>query len=456
MDRLLALKQISEYFRQHPQKARKLTSHERTVTNEVCSLLDDVSEATMRMQGAGDTHVNQAMYIMTEVIAMLKEKSHPTRVPNAAIMPPPPDGIPTESTQVVELTLEVQGVRKILLWVIEVKGVGKASLKVGRLCALLDPRRKVLGADQLVNGSAALRTRTEEDLKGVVAEFVDVQTQPSAPVPAPMLDVKPAEPAPKKKRLSTLEERREARVRAATGGGGDSGNAEPQAAVTRRRVLIGREMLVYLAEQGQLDVDTFNLIWFWNRRGIHSVCPTTSTVTSPAEMPYLALISRLYHGIEAASFQAGGIFSALTHLVGEPRSRMLASKVERIMFIRLNRHLVDEVRELDAALAQARARVAKSAQIPVAAQEERSNMSVDLTVYIPRTVMWYPSSAYPCSVFPRLFLCVCFAAVLGVLLRNQWLPILFCLSFFMRLLVFIQDETSQPQFCLLFLPRVLA
>ena len=66
---------------------------------------------------------------------------------------------------------------------------------------------------------------------------------------------------------------------------------------------------------------------------------------------------------------------------------MLASKVERMMFIRLKRHLVDEVRELDAALTQARARVAKSAQIPVAAQEERSNMSVDLTVYIPRMVM---------------------------------------------------------------------
>ena len=30
---------------------------------------------------------------------------------------------------------------------------------------------------------------------------------------------------------------------------------------------------------------------------------------------------------------------------------MLASKVERMMFIRLNRHLIDEVRELDASVA---------------------------------------------------------------------------------------------------------
>ena len=183
-----------------------------------------------------------------------------------------------------------------------------------------------------MNGSAALRTRAEEDLKGVIAEFADAQTQPSAPVPAPVLDVEPAESAPKKKRLSRLEEQREARVRAAAGGGGDSGSAEPQAAVTGRRVLIGREVLVYSAEQGQLDVYAFNLLGFWNRRGTDSVCPTASTVTSPAEIPYLAFIARLYHGIKATRCQAERSCSALAHLIGNLRSRILASKVECMMF----------------------------------------------------------------------------------------------------------------------------
>ena len=80
-----------------------------------------------------------------------------------------------------------------------------------------------------MNGSAALRTRAEEDFKGVIAEFADAQSQPSAPVPAPVLDVEPVELAPKKKRLSRLEEPCEARVRVTAGGGGDSGSAEPQA-----------------------------------------------------------------------------------------------------------------------------------------------------------------------------------------------------------------------------------
>ena len=198
------------------------------------------------MQGVGNTHVSQVMFIVTEVIAMLKEESRPIRVPSATVLPPQPDGIPRESTQVAELTtLEAQEVREVLLEVMEDKGVGKASLKVERLCALLDPRRKALGANQLGNGSAAFRIRVEEDLKGLIAEFADAQTQPSAPVPAPVLGMEPAEPAPKMKRLSRLEERREARVRSAAGGGGDSGSAEPQAAVTGRHVLIGREVLVY-------------------------------------------------------------------------------------------------------------------------------------------------------------------------------------------------------------------
>ena len=92
------------------------------------------------MQGVGNTHVSQVMFIVTEVIAMLKEESRPIRVPSATVLPPQPDGIPRESTQVAELTtLEAQEVREVLLEVMEDKGVGKASLKVERLCALLDP-----------------------------------------------------------------------------------------------------------------------------------------------------------------------------------------------------------------------------------------------------------------------------------------------------------------------------
>ena len=88
-------KAITEYVRQETQNsARRSTSHEWTVTNEVPSLLDDVSEATIRMQGATDTQLSQAMFIMRDVIEMLNEDKQPIRLPDATVLPVPEGGIP--------------------------------------------------------------------------------------------------------------------------------------------------------------------------------------------------------------------------------------------------------------------------------------------------------------------------------------------------------------------------
>ena len=113
----------------------------------------------------------------------------------------------------------------------------------------------------------------------------------------------------------------QARVGVAVGGGGDSGSAEPQTAVTGRRVLVGREVLVYLAKQGQLDVDVFNLLGLWDRQGTDSVCSTTSTVMSPAEMPCLAFIARCTMGSRPPAVRQSELFqrsptSLVTRAVG--------------------------------------------------------------------------------------------------------------------------------------------
>lgn len=65
---------------------------------------------------------------------------------------------------------------------------------------------------------------------------------------------------------------------------------------------------------------------------------------------------------EATSCQAKQHFSAPALLVDDLCSNMLASEVERIMFIKPNRHVIDEARELDTALEQAQARVPMKVQ----------------------------------------------------------------------------------------------
>ena len=87
------------------------------------------------------------------------------------------------------------------------------------------------------------------------------------------------------------------------------------------------------------------------------------------------------------SCQAERIFLALAHSIGDLRTNMIASKVKRMMSIRLNRRLVDEVHELDALNAQARARVTKNALKSAPAHQERSSMSVGLALKMSRMAM---------------------------------------------------------------------
>ena len=94
---------------------------------------------------------------------MLNGDKQPIRRPDATVLKVPEGGLPTEQTDILDLTMEAQEVRDVLLKVMAEKGLEKATLKVERVCALLDPTRKSLDNSQIVNGSAALRTRAEED-----------------------------------------------------------------------------------------------------------------------------------------------------------------------------------------------------------------------------------------------------------------------------------------------------
>ena len=133
------------------------------------------------------------------------------------------------------------------------------------------------------------------------------------------------------------------------------------------RTLIGRELLVYLAVE-QADVDGFDFLGFWHREGTARISSTTRKILASADMPSLEVIARLFHAIDATSCQAERNFSSLAHLICGLRSNMLPAKVERMMFVRLNKQFIEEVKELYAAVKLEQARAAKSAAASVAAQ----------------------------------------------------------------------------------------
>ena len=68
---------------------------------------------------------------------MLNEDKQPIRLPDATVLSVPEGGIPTEQTDIVDLTKEAQGARDVLLEMMAEKGLGEATLKVERVCACL-------------------------------------------------------------------------------------------------------------------------------------------------------------------------------------------------------------------------------------------------------------------------------------------------------------------------------
>ncbi|CAN0392040.1 unnamed protein product, partial [Pylaiella littoralis] len=72
-----------------------------------------------------------------------------------------------------------------------------------------------------------------------------------------------------------------------------------------------------MAEDVQSEETKFSLLEFWKLRR--------------TGMPSLALIARLYNGVESTSCQAERNFSALAFLIGHLRSSIAPDKVERLM-----------------------------------------------------------------------------------------------------------------------------
>lgn len=375
MARLLKLKKlITKYFRKHSNSDRKLTAREWLVTNEVCSLLDLVAEVTTPVRGSVDTHISQTMFNMKEVKEVLEGEEFDVRTPEQAYAA---DDVSTVKASLYDLTPEAQAVRAMLLEGLESKELGQANTKAERICALLDPRRKSCSAAHLVNGGPAVQAAAETDLHEIANSFVDVQARASSSAAAPSaggpagaagLGGSP-EPPHKKKRLSVLEQRRKDRLAQAKGDGCGIGLPGVH---TRRSMLIQRELRIYLAQDEHPEEDDFSVLEFWRRRRKAVTFAGTGEANNDGVMPSLALIARLFHGIESSSCQAERNFSTMGYLVGPLVSSMLPCKVERMMFLRLNRRFIPEVRALHDAAAGKQAAAVKCArkvgQVQVAAE----------------------------------------------------------------------------------------
>lgn len=112
-----------------------------------------MSKFTTRIQGAADTHISQATFIMKELKELLEANTHPIctddRDKTGAVV--------TEDIALVDRSFEAQGLLEVLVDVLIEKNLGCAFITTERIYVLLDPRWEKLLTDEYLNGGPAPR-----------------------------------------------------------------------------------------------------------------------------------------------------------------------------------------------------------------------------------------------------------------------------------------------------------
>ena len=116
-------------------------------------------------------------------------------------------------------------------------------------------------------------------------------------------------------------------------------------------VALHQELINYRGQNVEANVCGFSLPGF----GLHKSEPTfalgTDELVAPPNLPHLALLARLYHGLEATSCQAERNFSSLPVLIGTFRASMSPFKMEQMMFLKLNQGCLPEAQKYNVAIA---------------------------------------------------------------------------------------------------------
>ena len=125
-----------------------------------------------------------------------------------------------------------------------------------------------------------------------------------------------------------MEQRRANRLAAtgSAGAAGDEAESGSGPSITHK-VRVLQQLARYVTEGVELEEDGFSLPGFWRRRGSPKLSQATGEVIEEVAVPHLALLARLYHGVEATSCQAERNFSVLALLIGNMRSSIGTFKV---------------------------------------------------------------------------------------------------------------------------------
>ena len=110
----------------------------------------------------------------------------------------------------------------------------------------------------------------------------------------------------------------------------------PSASETRTDAGL-REFSEYMAGAALINNSEFDLLEYWRARAVDGL-DASGKVVAPARWPHVGLVARVFAAIDTTSCQAERNFSSLKLVVSDLRTSLGAEKIEKILFLRLNRH----------------------------------------------------------------------------------------------------------------------
>lgn len=297
---------------------------------QLTSLLQPASEVTTRVQGTADGFISRIILLMKQVISIYSESDHDVMAASMA-KDAPPESVPLSS-----LMNAAQTFLRVIVGDMERRHLGAAGTTLESVALYLDPRTKGCGPDVCTNADAGIKTRAIKEL----ARRADgmANGKDAAQFPPDNFSAS-SEPPPAKKprsKLEQLELSRARRVRAAGHEGGHDSSSS-------QRGKLRRELEEYEASPEIGGGDGFDLLKFWKDKGMPKI-DEHGKVMQRARWPILSMVARVYHSINGTRCLAERNFSQLSLSADELRSSLAPRKVEQLLFLRLNKTHIKEVK----------------------------------------------------------------------------------------------------------------
>jgi hAT family C-terminal dimerisation region len=243
---------------------------------------------------------------------------------------------------------------KILYSEVDKRSLGVARHKVERMAIILDPRFKdkypelfadVDGVRGVDVARAELQAHFERIAGGAVAAAAATADAPdsesaaaaeaAAAASLPAAAARSSGRTGKRKRMSFLEVEEDRRIAAQA----------RMADRARQQAIAGAvtpEWQRYLAQPREPLSLIFDVAGYWRRKGVEQTDAENDLIIA-AEFPVLCRIACQHMSIDATSCEAERNFSSLGLMLGSLRTSMSPPKVEMMMFLRLNRHMIKEL-----------------------------------------------------------------------------------------------------------------